>query len=173
LQPGKCADNLPNFKNEKEYNLENIKFHALKLSNVNIKTLCSSTKEPNVDRRTIISSKYSEKEYEKDLIDNALETDSKQGLVKYAQIWNDIAAFIAFFSVLILQLINTSIIGIITTVIVIAIIYTTGLPIYINPFKNLKANNLVYALQAAATFIVLPAVTGFFGAFLMDSLLPG
>ena len=68
-----CAENLPNCKNEDEYDLENLRFQALKLSEGNIEKLRDAIRMANEDWRELIGKAGSVRKFKRKLLGKTLE----------------------------------------------------------------------------------------------------
>ena len=68
-----CGVNLPNCKNEDEYDLENLRFQALKLSEGNIEKLRDAIRMANEDWRELISKAGSVRKFKRKLLGKTLE----------------------------------------------------------------------------------------------------
>lgn len=122
-----CAENLPNCKNEDEYQLEDIRFQVLKLSAGNIEKLRDAVRLANEDWRDIMGAAGSVRKYKRELLGNALERNIKSEAVWYCQVWSILGLLATFTSFLILKLFNASIFQFVATVLSIAVIDVVGM----------------------------------------------
>jgi hypothetical protein len=164
-----CAGNLPDYEDADE--LEDLIFRVLKLSDGNIDKLRSTVKIANEDWREIIVSSGSVSRYKRDLLGGAPIKNNNFNAAQYFLIWDDLGAIVTFLCVFTLQLSHTPIFLFTVAVLVIATIYTTGRLLFIQPCHDLGDNKLEYVFLTELTFIGLPAVTGYFVAYLVGSIL--
>ena len=102
-------ENLPCFKNQDEYDLEDFRFQILKLSEGNIEKLRDAIRLANTDFREISGAVGSVRKYKHKLLGNAIESNIKLRGYWYIQVWNIIGFFVTFTAFLILKLYDASI----------------------------------------------------------------
>jgi hypothetical protein len=170
-----CAENLPNCKNEDEYDLENLRFQALKLSEGNIEKLRDAIRMANEDWRELDGSVVgSVRKFKRKLLGDALERNVASDWVFYGKCWNILIASATFTSLFILRLVSASSLKIVGVVISIAIIYAVGLLLVNLLFgKSLYEGmsdmlGLQATFLAALTFIGVPAAFGFLLAYVIQ-----
>jgi len=122
-----CAENLQNCKNEDEYELEDLRFRVLKLSEGNIEKLRDAVRMANEDWRDLMGAAGSVRKYRRELLGNALERNVKSDAVWYCQVWSILGLFATFTSFLILNLSNASVLQFVAIVLSIAVIDAIGM----------------------------------------------
>lgn len=122
----KCADNLPNCKDQDEYGLEDRRFQVLKLSGGNIDKLHDAIRMANEDWRDVMLAAGSVTAYKRKLLGEGLERNAKSDAALRSGRWNTFGAIAAFLSSLGLQLLNLSAIPFWGFVLVVAVIYIAG-----------------------------------------------
>jgi hypothetical protein len=168
----KCADNLPNSEHEDEYDLEDLRFQVLMMSDGNIEKLREAVRMANEDWRDLDGSVVgSVRKYKRKLLGDALERNVASDWVFYGQCWNILIASAAFTSLFIMRFVSGSSIKIVGVVISIAVIYAVGLLLVNLLFgKSLYEGmsdklGLQGTFLAALTFIGVPAALGFLLAY--------
>ena len=122
-----CAEHLPSSERADEYDLEDLRFEVLKLSEGNIEKLRNAVRLANEDWRDLACAAGSVRKYKRDLLGNALERNAKSDGVWYGQRWNILGGCVAFTSLLILQLSHASLLRFVCVLASIAAIYLAGL----------------------------------------------
>lgn len=168
----RCGNNLPNNENEDEYELEDLRFQVLMMSDGNIEKLREAVRMANEDWRDLDGSVVgSVRKYKRKLLGDALERNVASDWVFYGQCWNILIALAAFTSLFILRLVSASNLKIVGVVISIAVIYAVGL-LLVNLLSGKSLyegmsdmSSLQVTFLAAFTFIGVPAALGFFIAY--------
>lgn len=168
----RCGNNLPNNENEDEYELEDLRFQVLMMSDGNIEKLREAVRMANEDWRDLDGSVVgSVRKYKRKLLGDALERNVASDWVFYSQCWNILIASAAFTSLFILRLVSASSIKIVGVVISIAVIYAVGLLLVNLLFgKSLcegmsDMSSLQITFLGALTFLGVPAALGFLLAY--------
>jgi len=168
----KCANNLPNCEHEDEYDLENLRFQVLMMSDGNIEKLREAVRMANEDWRDLDGSVVgSVRKYKRKLLGDTLERNVASDWVFYGQCWNILIASAAFTSLFILRLVSASNLKIVVVVLSIVVIYAAGLLLVNRLFgKSLyegmsDMSSLQVTFIAALTFIGVPAALGFLIAY--------
>ncbi len=122
----KCADNLPNCKDEDEYGLEDLRFQVLKLSGGDIDKLHDAIRMANEDWRDVMLAAGSVTAYKRKLLGDGLERNAKSDAALRSRRWDTFGAIAAFLSAFGLQLLDVSAIPFWGIVLVVAVIYIAG-----------------------------------------------
>ena len=168
----RCGNNLPNNENEDEYELEDLRFLVLMMSDGNIEKLREAVRMANEDWRDLDGSVVgSVRKYKRKLLGDALERNVTSDWVFYGQCWNILIALFAFTSLFILRLVSASNLKIVGVVISIAVIYAVGL-LLVNLISGKSLyegmsdmSSLQVTFLAALTFIGVPTALGFLLAY--------
>lgn len=104
----KCADNLPNCEHEDEYDLEDLRFQVLVLSEGNIEKLREAVRIANLDWRDLSVSVGSVRKYKRKLLGDDLERNIPSDRLLYGIYLSLTIAIVTFLSSLILRMKHAS-----------------------------------------------------------------
>lgn len=154
-----CADNLPNCKNEDEYDLEDLRFQVLKLSDGNIEKLRAAVLLANQDWRDLAGSVSEVREYKHQLLGRDLERNPKSDAVRRGQIHNIAIATTAYVTFLVLRQCEASgrkLLG--ATVLLLAAFVAVDFRVIWD--RSHEGTRIPILLIGTFTFVGVPAVLG-------------
>jgi len=158
----KCANNLPNCKDQDEYGLEDLRFQVLKLSGGNIDKLHDAIRMANEDWRDVMLSAGSTTAYKRKLLGDGLEHNAKSDAALRSRRWNTFGAIAAFLSSLGLQLLDVSAIPFWGITLMVAVIYIAGSHILKSWPHSLTLIALTYfGISSAAGYFVARVIRMF------------